>query len=466
MKRILVCAIIVAVSICFTACANILTIWRTTPMPASTLPVPTSTGGFDVEKASGVAIHLDAQQRLVFVKPGGRYCAEPSPDALSAYASSLGLGVSAPSQGAASVANALQSSAGSIGLRTQSITLMREALYRMCEAYENGVIGPIQVSMLLGRSQDLTAVVLAVEQLTGAVAANQVTLGGTAGAGSSASLLSEQKLLEAAKKDEDEKKANLDAANKELEDAKKPISDKKAEVKTAEDAYKKAIAPDSKVEKPEQDKLKADFETKSDNLKQLESKVTAAEGKVNTNQQLYDSSKKIREAIEKNKDSALTSAAANTSGVGNFSNTLVQRKELSPEATNSIAESVRGMIESVLKKDYSRDSCMAFLTAPKNISLTTMEPGQFKIIQDVCVDLIKATVTEETNRILSSETGTFGRDKNSDLIENATQKNNELKIEIKEWLSKKHPGTNYSSFLYWKECSQLRETVINQFKIK
>ena len=152
-----VAKVIVASMLVFaTGCANINTIGRTTPLPKA--------------NDRGVAIHLDAQQRLVLYS-GQRYCAESSPDALQAYASALGLAGTQPSQGATSLAAGQQSHAASIGLRTQSITIMRDALYRMCEAYNNGILGDVMVATLLGRSQDLTAVILAVEQLTGAVAA-------------------------------------------------------------------------------------------------------------------------------------------------------------------------------------------------------------------------------------------------------------------------------------------------------
>ena len=73
------------------------------------------------------AIHLDAKQRVVMSKDQGKIlCAEPSPDALSAFASCLSGSASATGQGAASLAFALSEGAGSIGLRTQTITLLRD----------------------------------------------------------------------------------------------------------------------------------------------------------------------------------------------------------------------------------------------------------------------------------------------------------------------------------------------------
>src|SRR5262245_32856339 len=62
------------------------------------LPRPIDKGNYP---SDGVAIHLDAQQRLLLYKPDGRYCAEPSPDALASFAASLGVAASVPGTGAA-----------------------------------------------------------------------------------------------------------------------------------------------------------------------------------------------------------------------------------------------------------------------------------------------------------------------------------------------------------------------------
>ncbi len=127
-------------------CANLNTINRETSLKSA--------------EDKGKAIHLDIQQRLLVVNHMDKYCAEPSPDGLAAFAATVGIGASTPTQGALSVAAGSSSSAAAIGLRTQSITLMRDALDRMCEAYGNGMLTKPQVMAMLSRSQDLTAVVL------------------------------------------------------------------------------------------------------------------------------------------------------------------------------------------------------------------------------------------------------------------------------------------------------------------
>ena len=95
-------------------CANLNTIDRATSL--------------DSADNQGKAIHLDIQQRLFIVNKMGKYCSEPSPDALAAFAAAVGIGASPPTKGAASATTSGNSSAASVGLRTQSITLMRDAL--------------------------------------------------------------------------------------------------------------------------------------------------------------------------------------------------------------------------------------------------------------------------------------------------------------------------------------------------
>jgi hypothetical protein len=101
------------------ACANLGSIRRRTALPAAEGRNP------------GKAIHLDIRQRLAISKVDEYgvqiFCAEPSPDALSAFASSAGGGASVRGQGSASAAQSFSEAASSVGLRTQSITLMRDS---------------------------------------------------------------------------------------------------------------------------------------------------------------------------------------------------------------------------------------------------------------------------------------------------------------------------------------------------
>lgn len=365
---------LLAISTAIAGCADIQTVGRRTQ-----LPIANST------ESGGIAIHLDAQQRLAIVNATRQFCAEPSPDALAAYASSLGLGASAPSEGAASVASALQSSAGSIGLRTQSITLMRDSLYRICEAYANGKIGPAQVMTLLARSQDLTAGVLAIEQLTGAVAANQVILTSTANAGASASLLSDQKLLDAAKEHEKEKEKELEDARLELSTLEAQIKTKTEEQATARKNVDEAPTKDPPLTSEQIEELNTILATKTQELQALQAKKPLAEQKVSLKQEQLADATEVREAIENSRDAALTSAQAGTSSSGQFS-VVMPRKQLSDDATKEIASAVRKIVAAIVYKDYTVESCVALVTNPPP-GLTGEYLKSYITVRDKCLEL-------------------------------------------------------------------------------
>ena len=89
---------------------------------------------------------VDASQRAIFTvnktysrtsgvtKSWTAFCAEPSPDALVAYATSFGVSAEVANK-ALNVAASQVQAAASIGLRTQTIQLLRDGMYRLCESY-------------------------------------------------------------------------------------------------------------------------------------------------------------------------------------------------------------------------------------------------------------------------------------------------------------------------------------------
>lgn len=93
-------------------------------------------------------------------------CAEPSPDALSAYALDLAAKANDASGKAISVGMGSSESSAYVGLRTQSIQLLRDQFFRACEAYMNNAIDAGEYNLLIRRYQKQTAALLAIEQLT------------------------------------------------------------------------------------------------------------------------------------------------------------------------------------------------------------------------------------------------------------------------------------------------------------
>lgn len=93
----------------------------------------------DLKTSSGTGALVDIKQRAIVAgerkgnKPEDKInvvCAEPSPDSLSAYAAEIAAKADTGKGVSAEVAAAFQESAAFVGLRTQSIQLLRDAMYR------------------------------------------------------------------------------------------------------------------------------------------------------------------------------------------------------------------------------------------------------------------------------------------------------------------------------------------------
>jgi len=121
---------------------------------------------FSVEKSESVSI--DAKQRTILTAKRDLkaiVCAEPSPDVLAALGASLG--AAGGYEGVqAKLSAALSESAQELGIRNASIQLLRDGLYRACEAYMNGALNDFQYTMIASRYADIMVTLLAIEQLT------------------------------------------------------------------------------------------------------------------------------------------------------------------------------------------------------------------------------------------------------------------------------------------------------------
>lgn len=157
------------------ACANANSVFRTKPLGTAS-----------------TAHYIDIKQRAIFSKTyDGKeiVCAEPSPDALATYAAALQGKVSEPSGVSVGVGGSVSETAASVGLRTQTIQLLRDSMYRYCEGVMNRRIDDDQFAVLHRRFQSTMVAMLAIEQLTGAVAAKQALLTSRSQSGVSGDLI-------------------------------------------------------------------------------------------------------------------------------------------------------------------------------------------------------------------------------------------------------------------------------------
>lgn len=174
-------------------------------------------GDFQVERhalGSSQALATDAGARLVTATPivgtvdsTGRFkphqinCAEPSPDVAKAIETAFSSGISLdvtgqpgnmPADLQAKLANAIATSRSEalaqLTERLPTIQLLRDGLFRACEAYANGTLSPISYSLVLSRYGDTMVTMLGSELIAGNYGRQLATLGGTSEAHSTATL--------------------------------------------------------------------------------------------------------------------------------------------------------------------------------------------------------------------------------------------------------------------------------------
>lgn len=157
----------------------------------------------------GAAI-VDIKQRAIVSSPQGIVCAEPSPDALATYAGELAAKSTVAGKTPVELAGAYQEAAAFVGMRSQTIQLLRDQLFRLCEAKMNGVIDTKEYQMLLARNQRYTVALMAIEQLTGSTQVPIVALAST----SSAALVNDVELAEKQLKEAEAEKSKIETEAK------------------------------------------------------------------------------------------------------------------------------------------------------------------------------------------------------------------------------------------------------------
>lgn len=123
------------------------------------------------------SISVDARQRLIIVAhkrdSTGRdtgqlvVCAEPSPDVFGTLAVGAALNAKLPSsQTELGGSTTFAETASSLAIRTQTVQLLRDGLYRTCEAYLNGVLDNDEYRTIIKAYDELMITMIAVEGLT------------------------------------------------------------------------------------------------------------------------------------------------------------------------------------------------------------------------------------------------------------------------------------------------------------
>ncbi|GEA13610.1 hypothetical protein KUL49_39850 [Alteromonas sp. KUL49] len=142
---------------------------------------------FDVNTSTSVSV--DSNQRAItsvlreerdksnnVVSSRFVVCAEPSPDSMLGKSGSMTAENSSPSLLASSSQGQKMTVSGeqtitpsTIGERNDTIQLLRDGLYRSCEAYQNGALDETEYSLLANKYANIMVTLLAIEKMTDAV---------------------------------------------------------------------------------------------------------------------------------------------------------------------------------------------------------------------------------------------------------------------------------------------------------
>ena len=206
---------------------------------------------FDLHR--GVSLSTDARQRVITnvkvnddsipgqIRPDRVVCAEPTPEVAVALANSFGLGVSILGQGSGSLSAAQSETLLQLAERTATIQLMRDQLYRACEAYSNGSISGTTYSVIISRINDTMVTLMLGETAAGKTGRSLGAIGTSANASAQASM----QLVADSIKGLDQQATKLAEANQKVDEAETTAKKERGAAATLHDKAKGKPAADA-----------------------------------------------------------------------------------------------------------------------------------------------------------------------------------------------------------------------------
>lgn len=351
------------------SCGNLNSIYHQSSVDDSTTQVITT----DAKQRHLIAVRKETTND---VKTPQIICVEPSPDAFSVYSAAVETDASKANELQAGLRIATGETGATIGLRTESIQLLRDAMYRLCEAYAAGALSKMQYTELLQKYQKSMVTLIAIAQLTNAVRPPQVVIGNQAQLQATSDLLAAKNKLDGANAELTKQTTDLAELNKQLKDS---------ETKLGKD-YKDAC-PNGTAASPA---TQADC----DNHKELLSKQTELTAKRNS----ADKNLKEWQKVVDGEQAKLSLSNTSSSTVSPIVVTPID-----PQALIHVANVVSKMTDAVFVDD-SVQVCLDLLRQPpdqqalfteelakKNVNLDEVKKFCGAIILGPISNLVKST---------------------------------------------------------------------------
>lgn len=294
---------------------------------------------------------IDIKQRAILsgkrvrangVEPEIVMCAEPSPDALSSLTTELAADAKYKDIVTSTLSFSQQEAASFVGLRTQTIQLLRDGMYRLCEGYLTGALSQADFAWLSRRYQRNMVALLTIEQLTRV--AQVANIGQTSQSMAAASQSVAQIQADVEKIDE-----KIDTLGKE---------------KKGLEAEKKTI-----------DQLPASDTTKTTKLEEIKSKINDQDRRIK-------SSSDIREALLDGLKTVKGVMAQGSTSV----QVLAQGQEQRPSQNEEIAKLIANITTTVVLQDDLPTLCFQLLDGSRGENIMPE-------LKSSCLDLVRGKVT-------------------------------------------------------------------------
>jgi predicted nucleic acid-binding Zn-ribbon protein len=306
------------------------------------------------------SVSIDVKQRVVFSQGRSEFdkngqkvgtaivvCAEPSPDALTVLGASGGLSVNSAAGKVGNASLAYAESGASIGLRTQSIQLLRDAMYRLCEGYAAGAVSESDFAAMQRRYQSTMMGLIAIEQLTGPIVAAQTMLTSSASSQSGAS--AGDAAVDAAQTKFDLATEATLRAQTEYETSQATLETTQSEIKSTNQKLA--------AEKSKKDPDQATIDAMTERLVTLASQEKAQQRDLADKKRRLDDANLKREEARSALAGAKAKVAASAGGTGRLGDVAGATRD----SNVAFAEAVREIV-SEINRSYSRDGCLTLLT--------------------------------------------------------------------------------------------------------
>lgn len=386
----------------------------------------TYTKAVDLESQS---YSLDVKQRVVLSKrletthpeSGVRksiqvVCAEPSPDAMTVISASAGADAANSIAAAATRATDSQSEVGNasgststntnarqslnvtaalaeqgafVGLRTQSIQLLRDTMYRLCEGYASGAITEEEFTAMQRRYQSTMMGLLAIEQLTRPVVAAQVVLASSAQAKSGP--LGDTSAIDAARTRLDAKEKELTAAQVAYGEAK--AAEDQARDRLTENLSAEQSARSSAITSTDGDeaakKAAADAAAKPflDARPELQRLMKTAATNTSSRSTVLRASEKAQAQAS---DDLLAVKSATSSQAGGYGN-MGPIREAAAQMTAELSRHIYLIVQEI-NSSYTRDGCFSLLQQSAKYP-TSRNSAATVAALDVCSQILTDALT-------------------------------------------------------------------------